>query len=210
MLLVCGVFCISSFVFSKQNARLIRLRSDDWCGHCIIFHFTALRTSWVAFVVCFGSCHLHQEVLSAQLCCNWLNQNRKHIPSYFQIYPPASPRFYRYGVLWIGILNKPSLYFLLFIILEQVDLSFISPKKCCSRYGQASLDSFWQSLIWPFYFLTLSSGFHLLVTISITWSRWFYVTPWNLFEMGGVFITRQSDTLATLLALNIKHNCGVH
>ena len=44
-----------SFVFSKWNACSIGLRSGDWLGHCRIFHFFALKNSWVAYAVCFGS-----------------------------------------------------------------------------------------------------------------------------------------------------------
>lgn len=65
-------FFVKSSVFSKWNAHLIRLRSDDWSGQDRIFHFTALWLSWVVFAVCFGSCHLHWEVLSAQLWWDWL------------------------------------------------------------------------------------------------------------------------------------------
>ena len=44
-----------SFVFSKWNACSIGFRSGDWLGHCITFHFFALKNSLVAFTICFGS-----------------------------------------------------------------------------------------------------------------------------------------------------------
>ena len=53
-LLVLGAFSFS-FVFRKWNACSIGFRSGDWLGHCITFHFFALKNSSVAFTVCFGS-----------------------------------------------------------------------------------------------------------------------------------------------------------
>ena len=44
-----------SFVFSKSNACSIGFRSGVWLGHCITFHFFALKNYLVTFAVCFGS-----------------------------------------------------------------------------------------------------------------------------------------------------------
>lgn len=33
------------------------------------------------------------------------------------------------------------------------------------------------------------------VRLHTVGSRWFSITPWHLFDAGGVFITRQSETL---------------
>ena len=48
-----------SFVFSKWNAWSIGFRSGDWFGHCITFHFFALKNYLVAFAVCFGSLSIY-------------------------------------------------------------------------------------------------------------------------------------------------------
>ena len=44
-----------SFVFSKWKTCSMRFRSGDWLGHCITFHFFALKISLVAFAVWFRS-----------------------------------------------------------------------------------------------------------------------------------------------------------
>ena len=56
-------------VFSKWNACSIGFRSGDWLGHCITFHFFALKNSLVAFAVCFGSlsiCTVKRRPISSE------------------------------------------------------------------------------------------------------------------------------------------------
>ena len=58
-----------SFVFSKWNACSIGFRSGEWLGHCITFHFFALKNSLVAFMVCFGSlsiCTVKRRPMSSE------------------------------------------------------------------------------------------------------------------------------------------------
>ena len=82
-----GIFPFS-FVFSKWNACSSGFRSGDWLGHCIIFHFFALKNSLVAFAVCLRVIvHLHCEVPSNEFWSIWLNMSRKYWPKHLGIHP---------------------------------------------------------------------------------------------------------------------------
>ena len=76
------------FVLSKWNAYSIGLRSGDWLDHCRIFYFFALKTSWVAFAVCFGSlsiCTVKRRPINFA-AFGWIWAESIH----FRIHPAAS------------------------------------------------------------------------------------------------------------------------
>ncbi len=145
-----------SFVFSKWNACSIGLRSGDWPGHCRIFKFFTFKNSWVAFAVCFGSSSIctmkHHPINFAPFYWIWAESISLYTSEFIRLLlssvtsslntrnPVPLEAMHAHAITllhhvsqmmlyaWIMSCSKPSPYFFLPVILEQVDLNFSCPK----------------------------------------------------------------------------------
>ncbi len=145
-----------SFVFSKWNACLIRLRSGDWLCHCRIFHFLPSKTPGLLYLYVLGhrpfvlwsatqSTLLHliesvQRVYTLQnssgCFCPLSSLNTSgpvpleamHAQAITLLHHVSHSQMMLYASLTCSG-SKPSPYFFILIILLQVDLNFSRPKK---------------------------------------------------------------------------------
>ncbi len=139
-LLFVGPFVIS-FDFNKRKVCSIWLKSGDWLGHFRIFHFWPSKTP--GFFCCMFLGHRKFLLWSAiqSTLLHLAESGQKVYPYTLQgvtqchwkprILMPlhCSTMFYRwFCMVCIMSSSKPSAYFLLPIILIQVDVNFSHPK----------------------------------------------------------------------------------
>lgn len=147
---------------SVNNKRVsycsVELRSDDWPGHCWIFHSFTLRHFWVSFIVFVGlndGISLYMWILPATSVCHIVSNQQ--CPSALRSH--ACPCItlpalcYRWCMLWIMRHSSPFLYFL------QVNLTWSCLKNAA-----------WQLLwlvIYYYLFLNLQKDLHFLMNLCI-------------------------------------------